>query len=47
MENLAEKLKIGPQEGVQYPIQVIYCGNCTMPIEVSILEPSDRKIFIK
>lgn len=42
MENLEEKiidprLKIGPQEGVSYPISVTYCGNCTMPIEVSKL----------
>lgn len=28
------RLKIGPREGVNYPIQVTYCGNCTMPIEV-------------
>ncbi|XP_022916397.1 density-regulated protein homolog [Onthophagus taurus] len=26
-------LLMGPREGVNYPIQVIYCGNCTMPIE--------------
>lgn len=30
-----DKLKQGPREGVVYPLQVIYCGNCTMPIEVS------------
>lgn len=33
------KLMIGPKEGVNYPIQVIYCGNCTMPIEVSKILP--------
>lgn len=33
-ESLAEKLKIGPKDGVEYPIVVQYCGNCTMPIEV-------------
>ncbi|XP_030745322.1 density-regulated protein homolog [Sitophilus oryzae] len=27
------RLRIGPKEGVTYPIQVVYCGNCTMPIE--------------
>lgn len=31
-----DRLKIGPKSGVTYPIQVIYCGNCTMPIEVSL-----------
>ena len=33
--NLAERLKTGPKEGVEYPVHVAYCGNCTMPIEVS------------
>ena len=28
-----DKLKMGPKTGVTYPLQVIYCGNCTMPIE--------------
>lgn len=31
---LVEKLKIGPKDGAEYPINVQYCGNCTMPIEV-------------
>ena len=35
MTDLQEKLKIGPRAGVTYPITVAYCGNCTMPIEVS------------
>ena len=35
MTDIPEKLKIGPREGVTYPITVAYCGNCTMPIEVS------------
>ena len=26
---------ITPLPGVDYPINVKYCGNCTMPIEVS------------
>lgn len=32
---LAQKLAIGPRDGVEYPVTVPYCGNCTMPIEVS------------
>lgn len=36
-----DRLKMGPKPGVNYPIHVIYCGNCTMPIEVSeITTPS-------
>ncbi|KRT80848.1 hypothetical protein AMK59_6238 [Oryctes borbonicus] len=27
------RLIMGPKEGVNYPMQVIYCGNCSMPIE--------------
>ncbi|XP_076434675.1 density-regulated protein homolog [Babylonia areolata] len=23
----------GPQKGVSYPVRVVYCGECTMPIE--------------
>lgn len=30
-----DKLKPGPKEGVTYPMHVMYCGNCTMPIEVT------------
>lgn len=26
-------LTMGPREGVTYPIKVLYCGNCSMPIE--------------
>ncbi|KAG5889965.1 hypothetical protein JTB14_020253 [Gonioctena quinquepunctata] len=31
--SVEEKLKIGPREGVSYPLQIVYCGNCSMPIE--------------
>lgn len=31
-------LSIGPKEGVEYPVDTQYCGNCTMPIEVSVPE---------
>lgn len=34
-EDLSVKLKIGPKEGTDYPVSVLYCGNCTMPVEVS------------
>lgn len=31
---MAERdLSMGPREGVNYPIKVQYCGNCSMPIE--------------
>jgi len=29
---------LGPQPDVTYPIHVLYCGNCSLPIEVSTLE---------
>lgn len=35
MTEILEHLKIGPKDGITYPITVQYCGNCTMPIEVS------------
>ncbi|CAH1376732.1 hypothetical protein MTP99_018140 [Tenebrio molitor] len=31
--SLEEKLQVGPKSGITYPLQVIYCGNCSMPIE--------------
>ncbi|RZC32573.1 density-regulated protein [Asbolus verrucosus] len=31
--SLENKLQMGPKSDVTYPLQVIYCGNCTMPIE--------------
>lgn len=33
---VAERLKLGPREGITYPLIVKYCGNCSMPIEVSL-----------
>ncbi|KAH8238466.1 hypothetical protein KR032_007307 [Drosophila birchii] len=38
--SVADRLQVGPREGVTYPIQMKYCGHCTMPIEVS--EPKIR-----
>jgi len=42
-ELLAEKLKIGPRDGVEYPISVQYCGNCSMPIEFCSFYPEYEK----
>lgn len=33
-EGESSSLALGPQPGVKYPISVLYCGNCSMPIEV-------------
>ena len=38
-----EKLKMGPKEGVSYPLIVQYCGNCTMPIEYCEYYPEYEK----
>lgn len=27
-------LRLGPDPNIIYPIQVQYCGNCSLPIEV-------------
>lgn len=35
MTEIPERLQIGPKDGVDYPLTVQYCGNCTMPLEVS------------
>lgn len=29
----ASALPYGPQSGVTYPIKVVYCGNCSLPLE--------------
>ena len=29
-------LPFGPQAGVSYPLCVVYCGECSMPLEVKI-----------
>ncbi|XP_023218110.1 density-regulated protein homolog isoform X2 [Centruroides vittatus] len=36
-------LPIGPQPGVNYPIQVLYCGECTMPLEYCEYYPGYEK----
>ena len=27
-------LSVGPQSNISYPISVLYCGNCGLPVEV-------------
>jgi len=29
----SSRLALGPRPGVTYPLEVLYCGNCSMPIE--------------
>lgn len=43
---LIEKMRTGPREGVEYPVSVNYCGNCTMPIEVYKFDFNYFSIFI-
>lgn len=35
MTAIPEHLVIGPKAGVDYPLSIQYCGNCSMPIEVN------------
>ncbi|CRK91311.1 CLUMA_CG004985, isoform A [Clunio marinus] len=42
-QELRERLKIGPQANVDYPINVLYCGNCKMPIEYCEFWPGYEK----
>lgn len=46
MTELQEKLQIGPRSGVHYPVIVNYCGNCTMPIEVSFVSIFKIRLFL-
>lgn len=39
----ARTLPVGPQPGVLYPIQVLYCGNCSLPIEYCEYHPEYEK----
>lgn len=36
-------LPVGPQPGVTYPLQVLYCGNCSLPIEYCEYHPQYDK----
>lgn len=38
-----EWLENGPVEGVKYPLNVVYCGNCTLPLEYCSLYSSFNK----
>ncbi|XP_018318998.1 density-regulated protein homolog [Agrilus planipennis] len=38
-----EKLVMGPKPGVNYPLEVIYCGNCSMPLEYCEYYPEYEK----
>lgn len=42
-ESGEEGLPLGPQPGVNYPLHVTYCGNCTMPIEYCSYYPEYEK----
>lgn len=39
----ANGLAVGPQKGVVYPLQIIYCGECSMPIEYCEYHPNYEK----
>lgn len=41
--DIPEKLRLGPREGVTYPLVVSYCGNCSMPIEYCEYYPEYEK----
>ncbi|XP_055389712.1 density-regulated protein homolog [Condylostylus longicornis] len=43
MTEIEMRLKIGPREGVVYPLIVQYCGNCSMPIEYCEYYPDYEK----
>lgn len=43
---VADRLKIGPRDGLTYPLVVKYCGNCTMPIEYCEYYPEYEKCKI-
>lgn len=42
-ESVPRSLPIGPVEGVEYPIKVIYCGVCTLPVEYCQYYPTYEK----
>ncbi|KAH8283284.1 hypothetical protein KR018_004212 [Drosophila ironensis] len=41
--SVGERLRVGPREGVSYPVQMKYCGHCTMPIEYCEYYPEYEK----
>ncbi|XP_046995395.1 density-regulated protein homolog isoform X1 [Schistocerca americana] len=42
-ENETISLPVGPQPDVTYPIRVLYCGNCSLPIEYCEYYPEYEK----
>lgn len=38
-----KSLPNGPQDGVTYPISVLYCGNCSLPVEYCEYHPEYEK----
>lgn len=36
-------LPVGPQHGVNYPLRVMYCGECSMPLEYCEYHPNYEK----
>ncbi|XP_055606450.1 density-regulated protein homolog [Uranotaenia lowii] len=40
---IPERLQIGPKDGVNYPLTVQYCGNCSMPLEYCEYYPDYEK----
>lgn len=36
-------LSMGARSGVSYPVKVLYCGNCSMPIEYCEYYPEYEK----
>uniref|UniRef100_A0A8D8V9I7 Density-regulated protein homolog n=1 Tax=Cacopsylla melanoneura TaxID=428564 RepID=A0A8D8V9I7_9HEMI len=41
--DIKKSLPNGPQEGVNYPITVLYCGNCSLPVEYCEYHPEYEK----
>nr|XP_018908941.1 PREDICTED: density-regulated protein homolog [Bemisia tabaci] len=43
MSNDKPVLTSGPQDDVSYPIKVLYCGNCSLPVEYCEYHPEYEK----
>jgi len=43
MAEVKESLPSGPQAGVEYPLTLHYCGNCSMPLEYCEFYPQYEK----
>lgn len=40
-------LRLQPDLNISYPIQVLYCGNCSLPIEVNFIENQFQELIIR